>query len=385
MGSPTAHHYLDHNATSPVLPEVLDAMQRIWAEGVANPSSLHAPGRRARAALHEARAKAAAVLGAREHEIVFASGGTESIAIALRGLVEACSQPWHVLSSAVEHPAVRETIGGLEEDGTAVTVLPVDTIGRVSVDAVVKAVLPTTRVVSVMLANNEIGTRQPVREFASALAGSGILVHTDAVQAFGKIPVRADDLGVAALSLSGHKFGGPPGTGLLFLRDGVPLRPILRGGKQEHGRRAGTENVAGAVGLALAMQLAAERIDEWTRRVRASVVAFLERLESARIDFVANGPTPLSDDTLANTLNLAFHGVEAQAMLVHLDLAGVAASTGSACSSGAVEPSRVLRAIGLDDDRARASIRFSFGSEMNVEAAKDAACRVIDVVKRLRP
>ena len=384
MSQPLPAYYLDYNATAPMLPEVRESMLQYWQAGPGNPSSLHGPGRRARAALHEARAIAAGALEVSESEVVFTSGGTESISLALHGLLGPCSQPLHVVTCAIEHPATLESVRELGRFDVRTTVLPVDEFGRVPISSVLDAVLPATRLVTLMLANNEIGTIEPVAEVAHAVASKGVLVHTDAVQAFGKMPVRVPDLGVHALSISGHKFGGPPGTGLLYVRDGVRFQPSLRGGRQEGGRRAGTENVAGAVGLAVAMKLAVDRLDETIRRGRASTTAFFETIERSGVEFAVNGLPPFTDGTLTNTLNLAFAGVEAQSLLVHLDLAGVAASSGSACSSGAVEPSHVLRALGLPEDRVRASVRFSFGASIDVEAAKNAAQRVIDVVRRLR-
>ncbi|MBI3848262.1 MAG: cysteine desulfurase [Planctomycetes bacterium] len=384
MARPSTSYYLDYNATAPMLPEVQESMLQYWQSGPGNPSSLHEPGRRARAALHEARAVAAGALGAKESEVVFTSGGTESISLALQGLLGLCSRPLHVITSAIEHPATLESVRALEGPDVRTAVLPVDEFGRIAVTHVVDAVLPSTRLVTLMLANNEIGTIEPVAAVARAVASNGVLVHTDAVQAFGKMSVRVPDLDVHSLSISGHKFGGPPGTGLLYVRDGVRFQPSLRGGRQEGGRRAGTENVAGAVGLAVAMKLAVDRLDETTRCVRASTAAFLETIEEAGVEFTVNGLPPRSDGTLPNTLNLAFTGIEAQSLLVHLDLAGVAASSGSACSSGAVEPSHVLRALGLPEDRVRGSVRFSFGASIDAQAAKNAAQRVIDIVRCLR-
>ncbi len=375
---------LDHNATTPMLPEAAEAMARFVRSGGANPSSVHRLGRAARAVLHEARATAATAIGAKDSEIVFTSSGTESISLALRGILGAWPAAGHLIISAVEHPAVQETAQDLASSGHVLHQVGVDSEGRVRVADILASVRSTTRLVSLMLANNEIGTLEPVSEVAAALAPLGIPLHTDAVQAFGRIRVDVNALGVAALSLSGHKFGGPMGTGLLYLRDGTPFRSSVRGGKQELGRRAGTENVPAIVGMAEAMRLATARLPENEARVRTAVAAFLDEIESFSIAFTPNGPEPLSPGTLANTLNLAFEGVDAQALLVHLDLEGVAASSGSACSSGSIEPSPVLAALGLPEARARCSIRLSLGPETDAETARIAARRVGAVVRRLK-
>jgi cysteine desulfurase len=388
---PVIRYYLDHNSTSPMLPEVAAALGALWSTpsgfphvACGNPSSLHRAGAQARTALHEARATAARALGASDAEVIFTSGGTESLNMLLLGLMRAAPPGAHLITSAVEHPAVLEAARVLSDAGAAVTVLPTDREGRVAVQNVLAAVRPCTRLVSIMLANNEVGTIQPVVELAAALEPQGILLHTDAVQAFGRIPVDVRALGISALSLSGHKFGGPPGIGIAFLKEGVPFRPLLVGGKQERGRRAGTENVPAAVGLATAMRLAVDRLEISTARIRAAVSAFVSELETAGTSFACNGPSILSRGTLPNTLNLAFEGIDAQALLIHLDLEGVAASAGSACSSGSVEPSHVLTAMGLPPERVRTSVRFSFGSEMDPAAAAEAARRVACAVARLR-
>lgn len=352
--------YLDHASSTPVRPDVLEAM-RPWLTGPAgNPSSLHRLGQRARQALEVARERVAACLGARPTEILFTSGGTESNNLALLGAARAAGPRGrrHLLASAIEHQAVLNVLRALEREGFTLTLLPVDGEGFVARDALRDALRPETALLSLMLANNETGVVEPVAELAPLLRERGILLHTDAVQAVGKLPVNVEALGVDLLSLSAHKFNGPRGVGALYVRAGTRIEPVLFGGHQERRLRPGTENVAGVVGLARALELAQQELPTWPARL----AALRDRLEQAvfsRIPgAVRNGP---ADARLPHILNVAFAGVEGEALLLALDVRGVCLSTGSACTSGATEPSHVLQAMGLEPARARGSVRFSLG------------------------
>jgi cysteine desulfurase len=354
--------YLDNNASSPILPPVLEAMRPWLLEAHGNPSSLHARGRAARAAVEAARAQVARLLGAAPAEIVFTSGGTEGDNAALRGLARPGD---HVITCAVEHHAVLSTCKRLERQGCAVTVLAVDGQGRVDPDAVRRALRPETALVSVMLANNETGVIQPVEELGRIAAEADVWLHTDAVQAVGKIPVDVGRLRCDALTLSGHKLHGPQGTGALYVRRGTPLRPLLLGGGQEGGLRAGTENVAGIVGLGAAAELCRGWLDAGGA---AALAALRDRLEAgllAAVDRAAvNGGAAAR---VPNTTSLAFDCVAGRALVVALDLLGVCASTGSACSAGSSEPPYVLLAMGLPPERAHASVRLSLGKQSTAE------------------
>jgi cysteine desulfurase len=347
--------YLDHNATFPPFPEAVRAMQG-WLEGFGNPSSVHWHGRRARAALEEARARVAALCGGRPAEIVLTSGATEANALALRGALDAAGGGDLVIS-AIEHPSVAATAEWLEGRGVGRTRVGVGREGRVDPAAVAAALGPRTVLVSVMLANHETGVVQPIREIAAAARRAGALVHTDAAQAAGRVPIDAEALGVDLLTLSAHKLGGPPGVGALWVRPGTPLAPLLHGGGQEAGRRAGTENLAGAVGFGAAARVAAD-----LARDGAAVAALRDRLETglcaAWPGAVVHGRGAAR---LPNTACLGFPGLDGEAAVMRLDLEGIAASLGSACASGSMRPSPVLLAMGAGEDLARASLRFSLG------------------------
>jgi len=373
--------YLDHNATTPLHPSVLEAMLPFLGERFGNPSSLHWSGREARQGLDRARRSAAALIGAEPAEIVFTASGTEADNLALRGALAAAGPgKRHLVTSAVEHPAVLSTCEDLERGGVEVTRLPVDSAGRVDPAAAEAALRPDTALLSLMLANNEVGTLQPVEEVARAAHARGVRVHCDAVQAAGRVPVDVRALGVDLLSLSGHKIGGPKGVGALFASREAALSPILTGGSQEGGRRAGTENVPGIVGFGRACELAAAGLAEGAGRqgrLRDRLQRGIEeRVPGAR----ANGHPELR---LPNTLNLTFPGVDGESFLMNLDLLGIAASTGSACSSGSVEPSHVLIAMGLSPREVSGSIRLSLGPE-NTEEEVDAALEALaDVIQSL--
>ena len=350
--------YLDHAATTPVRSEVLAAMLPYFSEVAYNASSVHAEGRRARAALDDARDRVARVLGAKHNEIVFTASGSESDNLAIVGAARALRERGkHLVSSAIEHHAVLHALDVLRDEGFEITLLPVDARGVVRVEDFVAALRPHTILASVMYANNEIGTIQPIAELAAVARTRGVVFHSDAVQAPGYLPLDVGALGVDLLSISAHKFYGPKGVGVLYVRPGVALRSLVVGGSQEFGKRAGTENVAGAVGLAVALELAeAER-----ERAVADTAALRDRLQGALLARVpglrVNGAGALR---LPNHLSVAIPGRDAEELLVRLDLAGVAASTGSACTSGAIEPSHVAAALGLDP-AGWAVLRFTLG------------------------
>ena len=357
---------MDANATTPLLPEVFEAMRPWLLDRFGNASSTHQQGQRARAAVDHARDQVAALLHARVSEIVFTSGGTESDNLALFGVLKAGD---HLVTSAIEHHAVLHAAEALEKRGVDVTYLPANAQGVVSAGDLEQAMRPNTRLVSVMLANNETGAVQPIAELAGAAKQHGALFHTDAVQAAGKMPLDLKLLrDVDLLSISGHKMYAPQGTGVLFVRRGVHLAPLFYGGSHERERRAGTENVAGIVALGEASEQAAK----WLARGEAVTVAGLrDRLELALVEAIpASGVNAGDTPRTPNTINLYCDGVDADALLIALDLGGLALSAGSACQSGATEPSHVLRAMGLTPERAKASVRISltrFATEQEVD------------------
>ena len=375
--------YFDHNATTPVDPAVADAMVRVLREDFGNPSSVHHFGQRAKALMDEARSSVASLLGGDASEVVFTSGGTEADNFALRGVADALEPTGrrHLISSAIEHEAVLVTLRALARRGWRVTLLPVDASGIVTTAALEAALTDDTALVSLMHANNEIGTIQPVAELATLAHARGALFHTDAVQSIAKIPVDVRALGVDLLSLSAHKFNGPKGAGALWIKRGTRVTAILTGGKHERTRRAGTENVPGIVGLGVAASMAKRKLEQEFPRL-AALRDRLEREVLARIPGTAVNGTP--DRRVPNTTNISFEGIEAESLLIALDLEGVAVSTGSACSSGTLEPSHVLRAMGLSAHRTQNSIRISLGAG-NDDAEVDYLLeRLPRVVEKLR-
>ncbi|HXX00329.1 MAG TPA: aminotransferase class V-fold PLP-dependent enzyme [Candidatus Acidoferrales bacterium] len=371
--------YLDNNATTPLLPEVFEAMRPYFSEQFGNASSIHHHGQGTRAAVESARESVAALLGSRPSEIVFTSGGTEADNLAIAGLVAPGD---HVITSAIEHHAVLLTCKHLEETGCDVTYLPVDGRCLVDPDDVRRALRSNTRLISVMMANNETGVLQPFAEIGKIAAEAGILFHTDAVQAAGKVTVDVAKIGCHALSISAHKLHGPQGVGALYVRKGTQIRPLFYGGRHERSRRAGTENVAGIVGLGKAAQLAKEALDRGDDRQTA---AMRDRLQQGILAQV--GEAGVNGDTASrvpNTTNIHFDYIEGEAMVIAMDLKGLAASTGAACSSGAIEPSHVLLAMGLQPDQARSSIRFSLGKQTVAEDIDFALALVLETVARLR-
>lgn len=350
--------YLDYNATTPVDPDVIEAMVPMLSREFGNPSSGHRIGAAAAAVVEQARAAVAELIGARESEIVFTSGGTEADNAALRGVLAARPSRRGVVISAIEHHAIIETAEQLEREGATVAHVGVGSDGCVDLDALARAVTAETALVSIMLANNETGVIQPVREAAEIAHRHGALLHTDAVQAAGKIPVRVDDLGVDLLSLSAHKMYGPKGAGALYVRRGTPLRPMMIGGHQERDRRGGTHNTSGIAGLGAAARLAAGRLGEEARRIRGLRDDFEQALTARfeQVHVIGAGSA-----RLGNTSCVCFAGVEAEALLLLLSEEGICVSSGAACSSGSLEPSHVLRAMGVDAQIAQGQIRFSFG------------------------
>ena len=352
--------YLDHAATTPIRPRVWEEISRLADRGWGNPTGFHASARAAKNALEEARERVAAALGCRPLEVVFTGGGTESDNLAIKGAALAGGERRGVITSAVEHEAVLSSVRFLEDWGCPVTRVGVDRDGLVDPSEVAAAVTPDTAVVSVMAANNETGARQPVRKITEAVRDRTrrkTLVHTDAVQAFISEDLRVEDLGVDLMSLAGHKFGGPTGVGVLYVREGVALEPVSHGGGQELGRRSGTHNVLGAVGMALAMELAAEDRERFHRDVSEA----RRRFETALSEGVSGLAITSHTTRTVQHSHLRFPGVANQTLLVRLDRLGLAASAGSSCQSGAAQVSHVLSAMGLSDAEARSSVRFSFG------------------------
>jgi cysteine desulfurase len=371
--------YLDNNATTPVLPEVLEAMRPYFGERFGNASSIHHHGQETRAAVERARESVAALLGCRPAEVVFTSGGTEGDNLAIFGLVRPGD---HVISSTIEHHAVLNSCKHLQEKGIDVTYAPVDGRGLVDPDDVRRAFRPNTKLVTIMMANNETGVLQPVEEIGKICAEADVYFHTDAVQAASKVPIRVKQIGCDLLSISGHKFHAPQGVGALFVRKGTTLEPRFFGGSHERSRRAGTENVPGIVGLGKAAELAAHGLQTGEDH---GIAALRDRLEAAILQHLeAAGVNGKGAPRVPNTSNIYFDYIEGEPLIIALDLKGLAVSTGAACSSGAIEPSHVLTAMGLRPDRARASIRFSLGKQNTAEDVDFAIELVPASVARLR-
>jgi len=371
--------YLDSNATTPLLPEVFEAMRPYYLEEFGNASSIHHYGQHARAAVERARESVARLLGCRAAEIVFTSGGTEADNLAIFGLVRARD---HVISSQIEHHAVLNASKRLEQRGFEVTYLPVDQQGLVDPHELRRALRPNTKLISIMLANNETGVLQPVEEIGRIAAEADVYFHTDAVQAAGKISIDVKKIGCDLLSISGHKFHGPQGTGAMYIRRGTLIEPLFFGGNHERQRRAGTENLPGIIGLGCAAEIATRGFsDNSVDRIEA----LRDRLESRLLDQIdAAGVNSGQAPRVPNTSNIYFDHIEGEAMVIALDLKGLAVSTGAACSSGAIEPSHVLTAMGLPPERARASIRFSFGKHNTDEDVDFALSLIPATIARLR-
>jgi cysteine desulfurase len=370
--------YLDNNATTPLSPDVWEAMRPFALTAYGNPASAHQFGRRARRGLEDAREQTAALLGAHPDEVIFTSGATEANNLALFGL---CGDPpARLLASPIEHPSVIEPLRRLADSGFALDWLPVDGRAAVPADALTAGVNPAARLVAVMLVNHETGAVQPVRALAAQL-GSCAAFHCDATQAVGKIPVHFHELAVTSLALSAHKFHGPKGVGALLLRRRTKLPPRTWGGHQQQGRRPGTEAVAPAVGLAAALGLAVREMERRTAVVRSLRERFLIGLRKTAGPLTLNGP---AEDGVPHTVNVSFPGLKADALLMALDLAGVACSAGSACSSGSLLPSPVLRAMGVPDDVLHSAVRFSLSALLTPDEIDEAVRRIAAVVRRLQ-
>jgi cysteine desulfurase len=371
--------YLDNNATTPMLPEVFEALRPYFAEHFGNASSIHHHGQETRAAVERARESVAALLGCRASEIVFTSGGTEGDNLAISGLIHAGD---HVISSTIEHHAVLNSCKHLEAMGCEVTYVPVDGRGLVDPDDVRRALRPNTKLITIMMANNETGVLQPVEEIGKIAAEADVYFHTDAVQAAGKLAIEVKRLGCDLLSISGHKMHAPQGVGALYVRKGTILQPMFYGGSHERSRRAGTENVPGIIGLGKAAELAREGLE---RGDLARMSAMRDRIEQKVLSEVeATGVNGQGAPRVPNTTNIHFDYIEGEALVIALDLKGLAVSTGAACSSGAIEPSHVLTAMGLPPEIARASLRFSLGKQNTPEDVEFALSLVPQTVARLR-
>jgi len=374
--------YLDNNATTPVLPEVFEAMRPYFGEHFGNASSIHHHGQETRAAVERARESVAGLLGCQASEIVFTSGGTEADNLAIFGMMSGVASPSHVITSTVEHHAVLNACKQLEGLGCDVTYLPVDGQGQVDPQDVRQALRPSTRLITVMMANNETGVLQPVEEIGKIAAEAGVRFHTDAVQAAGKVAIDVGRIRCDLLTISGHKIHGPQGVGALYVKKGMQLRPMLYGGSHERSRRAGTENVPGIVALGKAAAVARQGLENGGDRTMA---AMRDRLQAAVLEKLeATGVNGGGVDRVPNTTNIYFDHIEGEALVIALDLKGLAVSTGAACSSGTIEPSHVLTAMGLPPDRARASIRFSLGKQNTAEDVDFAISLIPEMVGRLR-
>ncbi|MBS1849655.1 MAG: cysteine desulfurase [Acidobacteria bacterium] len=371
--------YFDNNATTPLLPEVFAAMEAIYREHFGNASSIHHHGQETRAAVERARESVAVLLGCRPAEVVFTSGGTEADNFALFGLARSGQ---HVISSSIEHHAVMNACEHLKTRGCEVTFVPVDGNGQVDPQDVRRALRPNTKLISIMMANNETGVLQPVEEIGKLAAEADVYFHTDAVQAVGKVAVDVNKIGCDLLSLSSHKIHGPQGVGALYVRKGTILQPMMYGGRHERSRRAGTENVPGIVGLGRAAELARNGLGNSEMARLAGLRDRLEKTLLAAVD--ATRVNGRNAPRVPNTSSICFDSIEGEALVIALDLKGLAVSTGAACSSGAIEPSHVLTAMGLSPDQARASLRFSLGKQNTAEDVDFALDLVPQTVARLR-
>jgi len=378
--------YLDYAATTPTHPDVVKAMLPYFSDSFGNPSSIYGCGQEAREAIEGARASVAALIGARGEEIIFTSGGTESDNAALKGVAYANSNRGnHIITSSIEHHAILETSHFLQTQGFEVTRLPVDEHGMVDPDDVRRAITDKTVIVSIMHANNEVGTIQPIAEIAKITGEAGVYLHTDAVQTVGHIPFNVDELGIDLLSMSAHKLYGPKGVGAFYIRKGTKLVSFLHGGEQEFGRRASTHNVPGIVGLGKAAQIAQQEMDEEAERVtrlrNRLISGILENIDHTRL----NGHPQVR---LPNNVNVSISYAEGEAMCLNLDREGICCSTGSACSSTATEPSHVLLALGLDPLQAHSSLRFSLGkwtTEEEIDRVLDVLPRIVAKLRAMSP
>ena len=378
----TERIYVDHAATTPIKKEVFDKMLPYLTDYYGNPSSVYKEGREAKKAINEARQKVAKAIGAKENEIFFTGSGSEADNWAIKGAAYALKAKGnHIISSAVEHHAVLHTLKALEKEGFLVTYLPVDEFGMVSAKAVEDAITDKTILITIMTANNEIGTIMPVKEIGAVAKEKGILFHTDAVQAIGMMEIDVNDINCSLLSLTAHKFYGPKGIGALYIKSGVRIKNLIEGGAQESNRRAGTENVAGIVGLGAAIELAASGIEERTKRLSLLrdeyIKLVLEKIPYTRL----NGHPSVR---LANNANISFEFIEGESLLLMLDMKGISASSGSACTSGSLDPSHVLLAIGLNHETAHGSLRVTFGDSSTMEDVHRIVDALTEIVEKLR-
>lgn len=375
--------YLDHSATTPLHPHVLESMLPYLQGKFGNPSSIHSYGRQARNALNTARDQMAAMLSCNPNELIFTSGGTESDHVAILGIARTQKHLHknHIITSTVEHHAVLGACQALEQQGYTVTYVPVDEQGMVSVNEVASAIRPETALISIMYGNNEVGTLQPVQAIGCLAKENGIFFHVDAVQALGHVELNLKALPVDAVSFSAHKMHGPKGIGALYLSERVPLQPLLTGGSQERKRRAGTENLAAIVGFAKALELATENLESYRMymdELRHSLLHTLNK-QLEEYSYVVNGH-PIK--RLPHILNMSFPGVNSETLLMNLDMQGIAASSGSACSSGSIEVSHVLRAMNLPEAVCNSAVRFSFGMDNTMEEVEQTALKLATIVKR---
>lgn len=378
--------YLDHNATAPVHPEVLEAMLPFYTSQYGNPSSVHQFGRSVKAKIGEARETLADALGADPAEIYFTSGGTESDNLAIKGAAFAKGpNGGRIITSTIEHPAILEVVKYLSKNGYKATKVEVDSNAVVEPEAVRAAIDDDTFLVSVMSANNEVGSIQPVKQIAEIAKERGVMTHTDAVQAFCKIPLSVEDLGVDMLSVSGHKVHAAKGVGALYIRKGTKIDPLIHGGHHERSKRAGTENVAGIVGFAKAVEIGIANMEQYHKHV-SSLRDDLQKRITEQIPFVRLNGHPT--ERMPGTLNMSFECVEGEALLINLDMAGIAISTGSACSSGSLDPSHVLMAMGIPHEIIHGSLRFSFGSgntTEDVDYVMSHLPRIINTIREISP
>ncbi|MGI5901345.1 MAG: cysteine desulfurase NifS [Desulfitobacteriia bacterium] len=375
--------YLDHGATTPVDPEVAELVVKYYTEFYGNPSSVHLFGREVRKALEKARQQVADLIGAQAREIIFTSGGTEADNLAIQGAAKArVNKGNHLITSSIEHHAVLSTFKHLAKNGYEVTILPVDEEGLVSVEEVKKAIRPETILISIMHANNEVGSIQPIAEIGQIAREKNILFHVDAVQSLGKVPIDVVAMNIDLLTISSHKIYGPKGVGALYVRNGVRINPLIFGGSQERKLRSGTENAPGIIGFGLACELAGQRMEQesnkLTRLRDKLITGIMDSIENVKL----NGPQ--GDKRLCNNVNVSISFVEGESLLLSLDMLGIAASSGSACTSGSLDPSHVLLAMGLDHETAHGSLRFTLGRQNTEEEIDFVLQELPKIVKRLR-
>ena len=374
--------YLDYSATTPVKKEVLEEMLPYFSEKFGNPSSLYGIGLSAKTDINKARAKVAHLIGAEDREIYFTSGGTEADNWAVIGAARAKkSKGNHIITSAIEHHALLNTCQYLEKEGYEVTYVSVDSKGRINLDELEKSITDKTILISIMFANNEVGTIQPIKEISEIAKRNGIWFHTDAVQALGNTPIDVKALGIDMMSMSAHKIYGPKGVGALYIRKGIIIPSLLSGGSQENKRRAGTENVAGIVGFGKAAELAEANLDEHIKKVSDLRNYFIEKIKSNLEDIDINGDM---ENRLPGNINITFNYVEGEALLLYMDTKGISASTGSACSSASFTPSHVLHALGMPLEKIYSSIRFTVGDFTTKDDIDYAVEEIVKIVNRLR-